>query len=255
MNSITRVCVLLLATFAVARAVCHTQLYCLNCPAGTDGINRCTECSGLFGLDNSNPPKCIQCSTLSGCQLCKNVSRCDVCQSTKLGPDSNGQGTCSPCPQGCARCSTDSQVCDICSPGFVKVAGGACQSCPSFCRSCKDGATCTKCNKGYYQKASAGCSPCTPHCDVCRNDDTCDACLDGYFVNSATKKCSECGVTHCKKCFDGQTCDVCYDGFYLKNDRECAACPENCRYCNNKGKCLGCKGRKIGPDGSCVSRD
>lgn len=92
------------------------------------------------------------------------------------------------------------------------------------------------CTKGFYpyipgSKSCLSCSIPMENCGSCISANRCTSCssLNYYFDGS---KCSLCSTKNknCVDCsFDG-TCIGCDHGYYLEN-KNCKACPTNCRYC------------------------
>lgn len=137
--------------------------------------NICSACfSGYYlynGICLSNCPSntyhsgsiCANC-TDPNCNSCTQANQCLGCYG---GYFLDSGTSCTSCPENCASCS-DSNNCDICSPGtyqqgsicvqncspgyFSSIVNSQaiCQLCPSTCSSCTDSNTCQECQTGFY---------------------------------------------------------------------------------------------------------
>jgi len=179
------ICVAVLTQLAVSTDTSPKSGTCSspNCLTCVNGGLPCTKCHPLYGLNAQNEyPACIACNTSLGCVECDRTDLCTRCASDQLGPDFNGQGTCSPCGPNCRQChQAGSGKCDVCSDPSKKPANGSCT--------------------------------CTPNCLSCTTSyGVCDECAPNYGIGKG-RKCIACPA-NCVSCYGGP-CTVCQPGFTL----------------------------------------
>jgi hypothetical protein len=115
----------------------------------------CSECESDLAL-------CIKCQS-NAKRILKTPEHICICQD---GFYEAQDGTCKPCGDGCAKCSSASK-CDICVPqanlntnGTCKCANAlfygaatnglmVCQSCSKYCVKCEDALSCQTCKDGF----------------------------------------------------------------------------------------------------------
>lgn len=219
----------------------------------------------------------IRCSTIDGCDLCKDMTHCTSC-----GPGlflSEDKTSCELCDKACGNCfGPGSAQCSDCNPGGTISGGNCLYNCSETCETCygvlreqcltckgsevlqkntciDDGCseTCSECD--FQQNNTAGpytcsacvddyflsgsdCNACPANCSLCTNESTCQQCENGYYLVNGI--CQDCGLG-CISCQSANSCQQCHDGFFITNN-QCQACNNSCRTCTgpNDTQCLSC---------------
>ena len=202
----------------------------------------CSQCESDLAL-------CIQCQANAN-RVIKLPEHICVCAD---GFYEAADGTCKPCNDGCAECSSPTK-CDSCVAQATNNGDGTCR--------CAAGT--------FFQVSTNGvryCSQCIQYCDRCSNGLTCQTCKTNFvlsvdntcicpknnFINSKGE-CVPCKVG-CETCFTNSTCDKCIaplvleqnnciqkcsSGFFLSGAK-CIGCPNNCLACTSTNQCFYCK--------------
>jgi hypothetical protein len=206
------------------------------CPAGTfpEG-GKCIDCE----------KSCLECTSLTECQRCKNEFILSNGLCTNSCPDGKVtlNGTCVSCADTrCKQCLTETTKCVECNSPFYLVGdkcsdncingfyaeSGKCSKCPDSCVSCSGLTQCISCQSGYFLANNQ----CKRECKV------------GEYPDCKTNTCLQCSPA-CETCFDEtpDSCIKCARGFF-KSDKTCVS-STNCKpgyYPDiNIGSCVACK--------------
>ena len=223
-------------------SLCVSSTECLSCKngqhyLGTDKLTCSTDCLDRQFKD-SNEMKCVDCS--ENCLTCTGINKCTEC-SSKFFLENGG---CTSCPVQCAEC-TSLSICQSCQDAALflqtdQLSCGAdcplreykdttsmkCAACPTNCKECLDQNSCQKCESNAFKDEKGECVLCPSQCSECKSLTECTSCQDpSNFLQ-----------------MDKLTClTSCQDREYGDPDtKHCTPCDKDCLECNKKG-CLKCK--------------
>ena len=265
---------------------------CFDCPVGCkeccDG-KKCDVCDAgkVITVDGKcfdtcpmgtvlKDNKCFNCLTEKDCLKCNvdNLKQCVQCKGTLVVKNGkcetncgtgyvNLSGTCKPCKDKCAVCTTQTD-CQLCVTGSVLydnkclpncpagryAVDNKCERCSDKCLTCTSPTNCTQCeDKTFLYKGQCynvcpvrtftvgnKCQNCGDKCLVCQSATTCTVCENGFFL------------------LNGKCVNDCGKGFVLVNGNKCEPCGQNCQECNklNTKECLKCVSPNVLHNGVCV---
>lgn len=197
-------------------------------------------------------PQCKKCSTdETKCTQCDNMYTYHYIDEDK---ESITYGQCILCPVNCKSCGPDG--CNSCIDYYGLNENKECVRCTDpKCTKCPyNYSICTECR--FVPSFDGKCGNCSdPNCVNCKQSaSTCVVCYTGYQLEN--NKCiliEPCQTENCKECSeDKKDCEKCNDSYYLDKNKECQACPNNCRECN-ESHCIACETRfGFNDKGECV---
>ncbi|KAL4507650.1 hypothetical protein ABPG73_012338 [Tetrahymena malaccensis] len=196
-------------------------LSCQQCYTG------CSECSGPL---QQNCNKCnynyqlqqYSCIMIENCHSYSN-NGCNKCYQ---GYYIDNNRLCSQCSEGCLKCTSQNNSCQICDSSknyYLNVQLGECFFCDVLNGFCNYENSCQKCYKG--------CSSCTTP-----SQQYCITCIENYYQDS-TNICQEilnCDLAQQNKCMK------CKNGYFLKPNGLCYPCQIGCITCESETKCITC---------------
>lgn len=123
-----------------------------------------------------------------GCGFCSNSkANCDSCLAGYNHVPKAGGGSSCTKVIGCKRYSgvstqTDFNggICLECEQGFHSRTSTGCSPCPSGCATCTSASTCTAAIAAGFWLDSATAKPCLANCETCTNGEDCSKCKAGY---------------------------------------------------------------------------
>lgn len=235
-------------------------------------IKKCHENNGKIEVDEYDNKecqkgdyfKCLSCNTTPG-----KTHQCAKCnEGFYLPSDSTDLEKCSPCPEGCLKCSgtLKNAICTEClneyMNDFMLYNGKCIKNCNTgsdeLCNKCNttpgENNRCLSCNTNYYLPDYSTdlnynllCKRCPNRCTACYgdyNDPTCTSCETGYVVRK--RKCVKgCYfLPDCYSCDDlGEypICTNCGKGMYFPSNPVDTSKSIICKKCSIPG-CIKCEG-------------
>ena len=226
---------------------------CFNCSVSSTGCKKCVY--------NEEGFKCLECSDkykLDSDGLCRSCwyyshNYCNKC-AFNFSLD-NAPNYCEECNLGYYLDIDDNRYCKKCKEQ-IEIDNGYCRICSDFEDDYEPGPC--WCNKYYTQKSHSNCVQCPDNCPYCEynhqtNKAECLDCDSGYTLNSE-KTCTYCGEG-CEQCTlsedNSPICSLCFSHNFT-SDNKCLICVDNCKFCENKDKCIECNpGYTLLSDGTC----
>lgn len=218
--------------------ICSSSTTFFNPSTGT-----CDPCDATCSTCTNSATNCLSCNSsanralspvgLTGTCPCKPgyTDTAGTCNLTLSGSCAAGTwsnaGTCTPCPAGCATC-TSASVCLICKANATL-----------------DGSTLCPCNAGFFLDSSNNCTKCDLSCSTCSALTTCVTCRPNAVLGTGTCRCAA-GFTFntaTGNCDPPVTTGPCTFDSFMSSTGSCVKCDLTCLTCNELGpnRCLTCR--------------
>lgn len=201
-----------------------------------------TEQKGLY---LSSPGNCTYCS--EKCEYCQPAGTCLMCN---MGYWLQNE-TCVPCPPNCLECDQSTGACITCMAGYFTDVAGLCSPCFEGCSKCSGPSEeeCWRCDitRGYVGLFGKNCRQIASVCaDLHMLDGYydenryCLSCISGtypiVYPGDYNLDCQPC-PSECLNCESPTICSRCKQGFYLSNSK-CLPCTGGCQDCVSPHRCL-----------------